>query len=379
MVGGGNSLYRNFSCINFSQAIYKNKYLFALSQNDERQSVEVFRINDTPKWISSFLLSSNVTNFNTWFLTICVVGDLLVARSSTRFNVYKISLPDCSFSYMHPIHCPYMPRTSENAPRVRVSSRSMVIVSHFLFYRREMWPLVQVWDLQSGKELDSIYPKIDGENFDVFCFSLNEKYMLLSVGLNSNSERNPYLFVYSIESLQYMKFCVVLEPYLSRTVCSGLIDDNYVVLISIPEQLSNRCSNHSADIYVYDLHTSELQAQKLGVEHYQGYSLLINRSLVFPAFQTVKVMSLLNLDTIWEIRINDLKWIKSIALPNSLFHMMVVAKSDELMEFWDFENRKKCFELHCANNFAVNDTFSKITVVEIKKRGERTLNVLNFW
>lgn len=373
-------MYTNSSCINFRQVIYKNKYMFALSHNDEHQSVEVFRINDTPKWISSFLLSSNVSNSNCLFLTISVVGDLLVARSNIRFNIYKISLPDCSFTHMHSIYCPYLPRMHGNAPRTRVSSRSLVIVNNYIFYRRETWPVVQVWDLQSGKELESVHPKIDGENFDVFCFSLNEKYMLLSVGLNSTSEDNPYLFVYDIESLQYMKFCVVLEPCLNQTVSSGLIDDNYVVLISLPQQMSGLNHNILANFYVYKLHTSELQAQKLGVEIYvQGYSLLINGSLVVPTSQTVKVISLQSLETIWEIQIDELKWIRSFALPNNLFHMMVVAKSNELMEFWDFENRKKCFELHCANNFAVNDTFSKLIVVEIKQRGERTLNVLNFW
>uniref|UniRef100_A0A1B6KSQ2 F-box domain-containing protein n=1 Tax=Graphocephala atropunctata TaxID=36148 RepID=A0A1B6KSQ2_9HEMI len=353
--------------LNGRQITYNGIYLFVLDYSADyalNEVVKVFNIEEAPYLISTLKLENLRDGDYDLVIWIQVVGNKLVVCKDYRFYIYQIQVPATECPVLYLIH------VNES---VSFQLNRSIVIGHSLFIENRSTNTIQVWNIDDGKQLDNICPRIEGPHFKILGFSKDFKYVMLSTGILYNK---PHVFVYDVELMQFTPFDPMLNEIRMETYGFMDMDMDLVVLLSVEEVLT--CS-----IFVYCYDTSVLLTSCRNIEATSfDRSCIINNFFVLPTSVSLKVINLTTLDITWELNIhsvvadgipeNQLLGVEYFNI-TKIHHIVVVRKTTGA-EMWDFEKRRKLMDLPQNGSITMNDTKSKLIVCD-----DGSLSVFTFW
>ncbi|XP_054258025.1 uncharacterized protein LOC128982949 [Macrosteles quadrilineatus] len=347
--------------VNSRQITYGGKYLFSLSYCEVRIDVtEVITIFDLENDLKVLKTVDIAPPPESYYIIawVQVCGDKLVLQRDEWVDAYHIKLPE-SFERVYSINI---------SGHGTLEIAGTLVIDKFLFVENITKCVINVWDLSDGCQCSDLKPQIKYSNLKMIGYSHSEMLLLLltDIHIQSGALCDPHLLVYNVKVQGYSTFNLVLEPELFKcdqifhSIVNGFIDSNYVVLSTLTHNGSWRST-----INVYDSKTSSQTATK-SIQETQNieYAKMIDGYFLLPSAESIDVLSLKDLKTVWKINIKGFLFLDVLCF-SSLSAIIVVTSFDNV-EFWNLHKRKKVLHLPEISVVTLDDTCTKIIIHDIK-------------
>lgn len=351
---------------------YKGIYLFTLSYSNDltlEEEVDVFNIAKVPKLVTSFRLVNHGDDYSV-LIYLEVVDDLLVVRQDDKFDFHKISLPEIDFPHLFTINV---------NPSQDMEMGSSTIISNAIFIVNATESVVEVWSIISKTKSYCIQPQVEGElRWEALSKDKTNVLFFSDFDSLNLTVKNPHVSVYNIPSRQFTTFSLRLSNEICGFDSKGLINSNYVVLIS---------GIHNVSVFVYDLGSSALVAEKQSLEsRYFEHAKIVENNLLFPEQFSINIIDLKSLETVRELHFDCgglthelpqhvLIDMQCLSISN-ISNLVLISKTNG-SELWDYELGERLLHFSKPSLYSwVNDTYSMILILD---SANGWFKVFNFW